>query len=284
MILIADSGSTKTAWRLVDENNDIHQFRTEGMNPVHMTSELLEEILLTQLCREMKYDPSRIDNVYFYGAGCVPGKAQEHMHSVLHKVFKGAEVFVEDDMLAAARAVCGHNPGIACILGTGSNSCFYDGEQIEHKVPALGFILGDEGSGSWMGKSFLASYIRNELPEELRDRFQKQYSLDRQAILQNVYRGERPASYLAGFSKFLFRHRSDPFVHQLVYSGFTLFLEKNVMRYEDYSRFPVHFSGSIAFYYSSILRQAASGLNLTVKNIVESPIAGLTLYHNQQNK
>ncbi len=284
MILIADSGSTKTAWRLINDTGGIEQFTTVGMNPVHKNQSELQEIIQSELIGPNKLNPESIEQLHFYGAGCIPGDATDRMREVLKIVFKEAHIEVADDMLAVARGVCGHSPGIACILGTGSNSCLFDGTHITFKIPALGFILGDEGSGAWLGKELLGAFIRKELPAALSESFEKQYHLDRSQILNEVYRGDRPASFLAGFSKFLFRHRSEPYVHRLVHRGFSTFLEKNVMRYPEYQSLPVHFSGSVAFYYSTILRKAAYEKGITLKNIVEGPIAGLALYHQQSDK
>jgi glucosamine kinase len=284
MVLIADSGSSKTAWRLIDEKGGINQFITRGMNPVHLGKEDLCGIIRNELIEENDIKGEEITRIFFYGAGCIPGESSERMELVLKNVFMNADIEIADDMLAVARGVCGHAPGIACILGTGANSCLFDGTNITFKIPALGFILGDEGSGAWLGKEFLGAYIREELPGDLYQSFKKQYRLDRSAILNEVYRGDHPASFLASFSKFLFRHRAEQYVHRLVQRGFNSFLEKNVMRYPDYQSLPVHFSGSVAFYYSSILRQAASAKGIILKNIVEGPIAGLTLYHNQSEE
>ncbi|MEJ2003915.1 MAG: N-acetylglucosamine kinase [Cyclobacteriaceae bacterium] len=189
MILIADSGSTKTAWRLIDDNRNIHQFTTAGMNPVHLEKDKLLTILHNELLNEEFLEPASVTRLYFYGAGCIPGNAGDRMQEVLADVFKTAEIEVADDMLAVARGVCGHEPGIACILGTGSNSCLFDGSEIIEKVPALGFILGDEGSGSWLGKEFLAAFMRRELPSDLNVRFNSLYGLDRTSRLESVYSG-----------------------------------------------------------------------------------------------
>lgn len=283
MILIADSGSTKTAWRLVDADENIQQYTTRGLNPVHLDAATLTTILQDELIADGGMSAVSVRKVFFYGAGCVPGAPADRLKAVLGEIFPNASTEVADDMLAVARGVCGHEPGIACILGTGSNSCLFDGSQIQEKVPALGYILGDEGSGSWLGKEFLAAFIRKELPAQLENQFKAHYDFDRLAILDQVYQGERPAAFLAGFSKFLFRHRKEAYVYQLVSRGFASFLERNVMRYEKYESLPVHFSGSVAFYYSSILRNVASEKGITLKNIVEGPIAGLTLYHHQVN-
>ncbi len=278
MILIADSGSSKTAWRLIDKDG-ISQFLTEGLNPVHKSSDHLTSILRDQLLPELTIDGSQVGAVYFYGAGCIPGDPSERLRGVLQSLFPAASVDVYDDLLAVARGVCGHKAGIACILGTGTNSCLYDGENIAARIPALGYILGDEGGGAWLGKELLAAYLRNELPAGIHDSFVKRFNLGRSEILGSVYTGGHAASYLAGFSKFIFHHKEDPFLYKMVYRGFATFLEKNVMRYDNFQDYPVHFSGSIAFYYSSILRKAAADRGVLVKNIVEGPIAGLTLYY-----
>jgi N-acetylglucosamine kinase-like BadF-type ATPase len=203
------------------------------------------------------------------------------IRTALERYFTDAHIEVWHDLLAAARALCGEDPGIACILGTGSNSCYYDGVRIVENVTSLGYVLGDEGSGAWLGKRIVADYLRKDLPEKLWDHFKKRFPMDRDEILSRVYSQEMPSRFLGSFSHFIFQHLKEPYCYKLVYDGFSEFMEKNVMRYERYNELKVHFVGSVAFYFSDILRQVANDKGITLKNILESPIAGLTLYHNK---
>lgn len=275
MILVADSGSSKTAWRGLKPDGEIVQWTGAGINPLHLSNKQIQRVL-EETFGNM---PAQVKEIHFYGAGCVPGEVSKSIGKALSEFFGTPHVSVADDMLAVARGVCGHEEGIACILGTGANSCRYDGVEIVNKIPALGFILGDEGSGAWMGRELLASYFRNELPEDIRGRMESRFDMSRNEVLQEVYRGDRPATYLAGFSKFIFQNKDNRFLHEMVNRGFGLFLEKNVCKYDDHLHIPVHFSGSVAFYYSTILRNACTERGITVKNIVEGPIAGLSLFH-----
>lgn len=278
MILIADSGGSKTDWRWIQEDGKIGQANTPGFNPYsHQPEDLkqsIREFLLPHL-------PGTISKIYFYGAGVSSAANTTIVKNVLKGFFANAYIEINWDLLAAARALCGHEPGIACILGTGSNSCQYDGRAIVNNIPNLGWILGDEGSGASLGKRLVIDFIRHEMPEKLATQFHARFSLEREQILAQVYQGERPSTFLGGFAKFIFQHIKEPYCYQLVYSGFEEFYKKNVLQYPGHESMKVHFTGSVAFYFSGLLRQVASDMGITVKNILESPIAGLTLYHQQ---
>ena len=282
MKLIADSGSSKTEWRIIDGDQQIHQAKTIGLNPFHVpdqgiVSELSDE-LLPQLS-SIGLEAANIREIYFYGSGCVPGPPSERMKKCLEKVFTHATPEVYDDLIAVARGLCGREEGIVAILGTGSNSGQYDGREIIYKVRALGYILGDEGSGSWIGKMLLAKYLRGELSDSVHTRLEERFSLTAGNVLDQVYRTPQASKYLAGFSRFVFQQIKDPQLYQMVYDGFRLFLEHNILKYPDHTSKPVHFSGSVAFYYANILRQAAADVSVRIGHIVEGPIAGLALYH-----
>ena len=201
------------------------------------------------------------------------------VRSAFLEFFPKASVDIEWDLLAAARALCGEEKGIACILGTGSNSCLYDGEKITEQVANLGWILADEGSGASLGEKLLFDYLRKNLPNGLAQQFQKRFPFSREEFLEKIYQQEKPSTFLATFSKFIFQHLKEPYCYKLVYDGFSDFYENNIMKYEGYRNLKVHFVGSIAFYYSDLLRQVANDKGIAVKNILETPIAGLTLYH-----
>jgi N-acetylglucosamine kinase-like BadF-type ATPase len=276
MILIADSGGSKIDWRLLTPDGTIVQANTPGFNPYYQPIEDLtkhfREIIMPKVS-------DGINKIFFYGAGVSSEKNQLTIKNAFLEFFPDAQIEIGWDLLAAARALCGREPGIACIMGTGSNSCLYDGERIIGNVANLGWILADEGSGANIGRKILVDYLREIMPQELREQFHKRYPLTREEFLERVYQQERPSAFLASFTKFIFQHLKDPYCYKLVYSSFSEFYENNVMKYPNYQNLKVHFTGSIAFYFSDILRQVANDKGITVKNILEGPIAGLTLYH-----
>ena len=279
MILIADSGSTKTDWRFIKSTGEISQEKTDGLNPFVKTDEELNNVL-GPLKGVLPQDEP-INQLFFYGAGC-KGQGKATIEKALKNAFGHAcSIKVEDDLLAAARATCGTEKGIACILGTGANSCLYNGEIIIDHIPALGYILGDEGSGAYLGKQLVNAFFKKELPQDLEQRFSKRYQLSEQDVLDKVYKQPFPNKFLATFTRFLHHNIKHPYVKHLIYEGFTSFFKKNVMKYEGYERLPVHFTGSIAFYFNDLLRYTAAELNVTMGRILEKPIAGLTLYHDK---
>lgn len=281
MILIADSGASKTDWRILNADGGIEQAQSIGYNPYYQPIEQFDQEVREVLVPQVKH---RVEKIFYYGTGCSSDKNRQMIRMALERYFTDAHIEVWHDLLAAARALCGEDPGIACILGTGSNSCYYDGVRIVENVTSLGYVLGDEGSGAWMGKKIVADYLRKDLPEKLWDYFKKRFPMDRDEILSRVYSQEMPSRFLGSFSHFIFQHLKEPYCYKLVYDGFSEFMEKNVMRYEKYDELKVHFVGSVAFYFSDILRQVANDKGITVKNILESPIAGLTLYHKKDLK
>ncbi len=276
MIIIADSGSSKIDWRLLQKDGVIGQASSTGFNPYYQPIEHLRKIIhevIVPLASET------VTNIYFYGTGVSSEKNQDVVRAVFLTYFPVAKVDIEWDLVAAARALCGQEAGIACILGTGSNSCLYDGKMITGQVANLGWILADEGSGTTIGRRFLFDYLRKKMPDTLAKYFQQRFPFTREEFLEKIYQSEKPSTFLATFSKFIFQHLKEPYCYQLVYDSFAEFYENNVMQYEGYRNLKVHFVGSIAFYYSDLLRQVANDKGITVKNILENPIAGLTLYH-----
>ena len=281
MILIADSGVTKTNWRLLSPDGTITQAQTAGFNPYHDKEEVLHQELSHHLLPQLK--GSNIKQVHFYGVGCSSAENKVKVSGVIHQVFPDADITIDDELIAAARSLCGHSKGIACILGTGANSCLYDGAKIIKNVPAPGYILGDEGSGAYLGKQLLAAFIRDELSAQIKDRLVNRFDISKDKILASVYQGEAPGKYMASFSKFIFQNLREPELYHMVYAGFELFFRKNIMKYEGYKELPVHFTGAVAFYYGNILRQVAADLQVNVRNISEDPVAGLALFHQDEN-
>lgn len=276
MILIADSGGSKIDWRLLQKNGTIDQANTPGYNPYYQPVQDLKKSVEEVLLPIIK---EKVDKIFFYGAGVSSEKNQLTVQHALKDYFPEARIEIGWDLLAAARALCGHEPGIACIMGTGSNSCLYDGEKIIGNVANLGWILADEGSGAYIGKRFIVDYLRKKMPATLAEQFHARYPFHREEILERVYQHEKPSAFLASFTKFIFQHLKEPYCYQLIYDSFSEFYEHNVMQYENFQQLKVHFTGSVAFYFSDILRQVANDKGITVKNILEGPIAGLTLYH-----
>ena len=279
MILIADSGGSKTDWRFIDKNGVISQASAPGFNPYYQPIDDLKNSV-----REIVVPKTgtQVEKIFFYGAGVSSAKNQLSIKSAFLEFFPGAQIEIGWDLLAAARALCGHEPGIACIMGTGSNSCLYDGEKIIDNIANLGWILADEGSGANLGKKILVDYLRNKLPSHLAKSFHERYPFSREEFLEKVYQEEKPSAFLGSFTKFIFHHLKEPYCYNLIYNSFAEFYENNVMKYANYENLKVHFTGSIAFYFSDILRQVANDKGITVKNILEGPIAGLTLYHQKE--
>lgn len=277
MILIADSGGSKTDWRLLQVDGTIGQASAPGFNPYYQPIEDLkknvQEILLPKL------QSQEVSKIFYYGAGVSSDKNQMTIRTAFLEFFPEAQIEIGWDLLAAARALCGTEPGIACIMGTGSNSCLYDGKQITGNVANLGWILADEGSGAAIGKRFLVDYLRDKMPASVAKPFGERFPYSREEFLEKIYQEERPSAFLASFAKFIFQHLKEPYCYKLVYDAFAEFYENNVMKYPNYQNLKVHFTGSIAFYFSDLLRQVGADRGITVKNILEGPIAGLTLYH-----
>lgn len=280
MILIADSGGSKLDWRLVYSNR-VGQASGPGFNPYYQPPGHLRQTIEDNLLQKVE-EP--VSGIFFYGSGVSSESNKQVVRQVLLEYFPNAQIEVQWDLLAAARALCGREPGIACILGTGSNSCVYDGVKITYNVPTVGWILGDEGGGAYLGKRLVNDYMRDEMPTDLREKFYKEFSLDREQILSHVYQQEKPSAFLAKFSRYIHQHIKEPYYYQLVYSGFEEFFRRNVMKYHNFAEMEVHFTGSVAFHFAEILRKAGNDLGANVKNIVEGPIAGLTRFHQQEIK
>ena len=279
MILIIDSGGTKLEWRFINSDGAVLQGKTTGFHPLFQEASELDAIFAT-IKSELPEVPVTI---HYYGAGCIFPDQVAIIRKSVSGAFPNVSAHFESDLLAAARALCGHNEGIACILGTGSNSCYYDGLRIRADIPPLGYILGDEGSGVALGKRLIKAYCRKELSEPLQDAFFKRYKLRYSDIINKVYNDDSPNKFLAGFAKFLFDHQNDPVIYDLIKSAFIDFMEV-LSGYDMIDRLPVHFTGSVAFYFNSILRQVLKDVGMTPGHIVEGPIAGLVLYHQQEIK
>lgn len=276
MILVADSGSTKTAWGLV-EGNERKLFTTQGINPFHQSVNEISAVLNQDVFMELP--DGRLDAVYFYGAGCTDAKVPEVARAIrLSCAFEDTKVFVGSDLLGAARALCGFQAGIVCILGTGSNSCYYDGERIVENVSPLGYILGDEGSGAYIGKKLVGDILKKQLPKRVCDLFHEEMKLTAADIIEKVYRQPMPNRFLAHVSQFCARHRDIREVFDFSVSCFRDFFIRNVQLYARHD-LKVNFVGSIAWFYQRELRTAAEELNFDVGKIIQSPLDAIIDYH-----
>ena len=246
------------------------------MNPFFQTEEEMKTELTVTLLPQL---PSKeLEAVYFYGAGCTPEKIPQVHNAISTTLPIKGEIEVSSDMVGAARGLCGRKPGIACILGTGSNSCYYDGEKITANVSPLGFILGDEGSGAVLGKLMVGALLKNQMTPGLKEKFLEQFKLTPPEIIDRVYRKPFPNRFLASLSPFLSQNIEDATVHALVLESFKAFLQRNVKQY-DYQHCEVHLIGSVAYYYRNILAEAAEATGVTLGNIQHSPMPGLVEYH-----
>jgi N-acetylglucosamine kinase-like BadF-type ATPase len=273
MFLVADSGSTKTSWCLFDAT-DKQQFVTAGINPFFIDKEEITNILQHKL----PVDKSSVSAVYFYGAGCTPEK-QSIVEDALKSYFEPEKIAVNSDLLGAAYALCREEEGIACILGTGSNSCYYDGENIADNISPLGFILGDEGSGAALGKKLLSDVLKKQFSWPLINEFYFNYSLSTAEIIDKVYRQPFPNRFLAQFTTFIADNLHFGEMENLVESSFLEFITKNVLPYEKALQLPIHFTGSIAWYFRNNLANVLRKHHLQAGTIVKDPLDGLVEYH-----
>ena len=296
MVLIADSGSTKVHWCLVTASGQCSDVFTDGINPLFQTTDAMRNSICNQLLPKIAplLWAGTLTHVFFYGAGCTPEK-KVFVQKALEAVFKKAEVQVESDMLGAARGLLGRHAGVACILGTGSGSCFYNGETIEWCVPSLGYILGDEGSAAVLGKRLVGDLLKNQLSYsvsglsdevDLKNLFFKEYNTSMADIIENVYRQPFPNRYLAKLSRFCADHIDDPRIRNLVYDHFVQFIRRNLVQYfqntnanANANAAGVGFVGSIAYYYRPILEEAMQAEGLPMGTVLQDPIEGLKEYH-----
>lgn len=281
MKLIVDSGSTKTDWCFAESSDVYVLVHTDGINPVVQSYDEMLSVVQEQMlprAKQQSLDLASLEEVYFYGAGCTPG-----LRSVVEKALRVVvgekpSVYVDSDLLAAARALCGTDSGIACILGTGSNSCYYDGEEIKEHTPALGYILGDEGSGAVLGRNFINGILKGTLSQNLRDEFLEEYQTSQADIIDKVYHSATPNRFLASLSKFILSHIDDDCLETLVVRNFENFIISNIRNYSE-AKPVINAVGSVAFLYRKQLEQAAMSQGYELGKILKSPLEGLLDYH-----
>ena len=277
MILIADSGSTKTEWCVINNEKETKIFQTIGFNPYFVTENIVKEELNKNLLPFV--NAHLIEHLYFYGAGCSTPDKNLVLQSPLEDFFRNAKVEVEHDLDGAARSLCGRQKGIACILGTGSNSCLYDGKSVVENVSSVGYMFGDEGGGVYVGKMLISDYLRNEMPADIRQKFEEMYPYRFDHILNAVYKEAFPNRFLASFTHFMSKNIEHPYVIKLMSDSFDKFFKYQVSHYTGYTELPVNATGSIAFYFINILKDVAAKWDVKLGKVIRTPMEGLIEYH-----
>ncbi len=280
-ILIADSGSTKTHWLWFNHHHTPAEIFTQGINPFFQSAEDIAAMLQHELLP--KLSSVSVEKIFFYGAGCSQPDKIETVRKALQQTLRSETIEVEHDLLAAARATCGKESGIVCILGTGSNSCAFDGKNITDNIPSLGFLLGDEGSGAWFGRKLLQAYFYRELPSTLKQLFEEKFQPSKDAVLNVVYGQKNPNRYVASFMPFLIENKNHDYIAALLKTGFEEFVCRFVIKYERHKNVPVHFIGSVAFMNQSLLENILHTHELQPGKFLKSPMEGLKNFYSTQH-
>lgn len=277
-ILIADGGSTKTTWCLLDSEKK-KLITTQGISPYFLNGEQIRDILEKELIPEMGLQKENIQHIFYYGTGLAAPQNAELVGKVLKDTFGSPHVEATHDLLGAARALCGHEAGIACILGTGSSACVFDGTEITKSNPGLGFILGDEGSGAYLGKKVIQHYLYHEFNDKLRKLFDKKYATHKVEILDKVYNKPFPNRYLANFSYFISENRSEDQIENILENGISDFFNRHLSKYDESQKYPIHFVGGVAWAYKDVVTALCKSRGWKAGNILKAPIDGLIRYH-----
>ena len=278
IILIADSGSTKAEWCLLDDKKR-KTIYTQGMSPYFLDTEQIQQILAIELKSKLKnVEP---DEVYYYGTGCANPENVKSVKKALKKIFTKATISIDHDLMGAAKALCGSEKGVACILGTGSNSCYYNGKKIIKNSPGLGYILGDEGSGAYLGKKVVQYYLYNTFDPDLMDRFNAKYNTTNVEILDAVYKHPLPNRFLAGFVPFLIENRGHFMIENIIEDGFNDFFFNHIYKYRESWIMPIHFIGSVAFGFKDVLKDMCNAYELELGRVLKNPMDGLVKYHRE---
>lgn len=275
-ILIADSGATKTEWSLTSAGGN-KIYKTEGLNPYYHTTQSIKEVLEDDLYPQL--ETTDVNDIYFYGAGCDSAEKKEVVHNALHHSFPEATIHLFHDLLGAARACFFDEPGIACILGTGSNSCLYDGTKIIEHIPSLAFILGDEGSAGYFGKQLINKYFRFELPDELRNDLEENYNMDLEYITSGLYDGPQKSRFIASYGSFLGKHEDHPLIQEMLYEGFENFIKRIVMKYTNATEYDIRFIGSVAYGHQDMINEILKKNGLKAGRFISKPMKRLVEYH-----
>ena len=274
--LIADSGATKAEWSLLS-NGKTQSVFTQGISPYFLDEGQISKLLLKELLPAIK--KTTPDEIYYYGTGCANPANARLVKKAIRYVFPSAKIEVTHDLMAAARALCGKKKGIACILGTGSNSCYFDGKKIVKNSPGLGYVLGDEASGAYLGKKVVQHYLYDIFDDDLRSRFDAMYTTTASEILENVYKKPLPNRYLAGFTIFLAKNRGHYMIENIIQDGLNDFFFQHLSKYRESGKYPVHFTGGVAFGFKDVLQQLCINYDMELGVIMKNPMSGLVKYH-----
>ena len=278
MRLIIDSGSTKMGWILLDGQKVSAHFVTKGFNPNYTDIQLLDNLITDAVTM---HDLSSLQDIHYYGTGCGSERNCQLIKGVFQQHFPQTEITVTHDLMAACHALLGHEKGIACILGTGSNSCVYDGENIIERAVSLGYLVGDEGSGMHIGREVVKSYFYGFIPEDLKQQFETTYHPDLKVFIDKLYHNGQPSRYLATFAKFAGEHQNEPFIRALVKRCFNDFIQAFILRFDNYKSLKVNFVGSVAYHFRDILKETLEASKIKVGEIVASPTDGLVRYYSE---
>ncbi|MFD1771094.1 N-acetylglucosamine kinase [Sphingobacterium suaedae] len=273
MILVADSGSSNSDWMLNLPDSKPLFFRTKGLNPFFVNEKEIAKVM-KEVPEILPY-ANEIHEVYFFGAGCVTPDRREIVSNALTEIFPTAFISVESDLLGCAYSTCGRGKGYVCTIGTGSDIGFFNGEDLQQGLHGIGYVLGDEGSGSWFGKQLITSYLYDKMPKDLVQKFAAKYRLTKDSVIKNVYQKDRPNAYLASFAEFMAENRLHPYIDTLLRNGFDEFVRTNIMTYPDYWEYKVHFVGRIAYHFDLQLREVCEVLGVKVGAILKSPMEHL---------
>lgn len=276
MILVADSGSSKADWTITIGDKERIDFSTKGINPFFITEKEICKLLAGY--DEVQQYNSRIKEVHFFGAGCSSPDKREIVSNALSKVFSKAFVDVEDDVLGAVYATCGTSKGFTCVLGTGSNIAYFDGEKANYGRYGLGYILGDEGSGAYFGKKLITAYLYGSMPADLKKQFETTYSITKEVLIQHVYQKSSPNSYLAGLSRFMYKQRDHKLIRNILFEGFEEYAKIHIMTQPGYHSIPCHFVGSIAYFFQDVVAEVCIKHKIKLGKVIASPIKPLTEY------
>lgn len=275
MILVADSGSSKTDWMGYSPNEQIN-FSTQGINPYFLNAHDIFKLFSKK--KEIAEYADKVKEIYFFGAGCSSPDKIEVISNGISSFFTKAYVSVEHDLLGSAYATCGDKEGLTCILGTGSNISYYDGKEVHNGVHGLGYVLGDEGAGTYFGRKMITTYLYGRMPADLSKEFAATYQVDKETVITNVYQKSFPNTYLASISRFMAGHRDHPWIINILREGFQEFVDTNIKDYKNYKNLDCHFVGSIAFYYQDILREICLENDVKLGKIYQKPIEGIYNY------
>ena len=279
MILVVDSGSTKTDWIALDnEGEEIFSTQTLGLNPQMLSNEILNERIKNNF--DIYKNRKLVNNLFFYGAGCGVKDTQNRILKVFKSIFVNSEFDIKEDTYAAVYSAVDEGvPSIVNIIGTGSNCSYYDGKNVIQKVQSLGYVLMDYASGNYYGKYLIRAYYFNKMPEYLRDEFSNNYDLSPNSIKNKLYREENPNTYLAGFARFLIENKSNEYFKEIIFKGLERFIDYQILQYDDFSKVDIHYVGSIAYYLKDEITKIGKKYNLKTGKFIQRPIIGLVDYH-----